>query len=192
MRRNTVIAIAVLAALVVGLAVALVLVAVDGRHATSKVVTVLAPARAGGLSGPGDQTIYGHIKSLARVGDHYELGFDPALFLSGVTANVAAAQDQGTTCKPAACQPVPNDNYAVDESHRVYTYLVRPDARVTVITNRGNPAQLGATPITVAQLAQIVGNGKAPGVTLFEPLDSGVWIRVHIDTVRSLDQQYRP
>lgn len=27
---------------------------------------------------------------------------------------------------------------------------------------------------------------------LFEPLDSGVWIRVHSDTMRSLDQQYPP
>jgi hypothetical protein len=126
------------------------------------------------------------------VGDHYELRFDPASFLSGVTANVAAAQDEGTACKPRACAPVPNDNYAVDETHRVYTYLVPAGARVTVVTNRGNPAQLGATPISVAQLAQIVGNGKAPGITLFEPLDSGVWIQVRNDTARSLDQQYRP
>ena len=27
---------------------------------------------------------------------------------------------------------------------------------------------------------------------LFEPLASGVWIRVRIDTVRELDQQYQP
>ena len=164
-----------------------------GRGRSSRsVVTVTAPARAGGLAAPGDQTIYGHIESLLRVGGRYELSFDPQSFLSGVTANVAAARDQGATCKPSACPPVPNDNYAVDESHRLYTYLVPPDAHVTVLTNRGNPARLGATPVTVAQLAQIVGNGKAPGVVLFEPLSSGVWIRVHIDTVRSLDQQYRP
>jgi hypothetical protein len=181
---------------------ALVLVALAGLLAgafalgrsgsTTVVATVTAPARSGGLSAPGDQTIYGHIGSLRRVGARYELRFDPASFLSGLTANVAAARDQGSACRPAACPPVPNDNYAVDESHRLYTYLVPPAAHVTVITNRGNPARLGATPITVAQLAQVVGNGKAPGVVLFEPLSSGVWIRVHIDEVRSLDQQYRP
>ena len=31
-----------------------------------------------------------------------------------------------------------------------------------------------------------------PHRKLFEPLDSGVWIRVRIDTVKELDQQYRP
>jgi hypothetical protein len=182
-------AVPVLAAVAVGLLVALVLVALDDRNSTSPAA---APAEAGGLAAPGDQAIYGHIASLRRAGGHYELRFDPASFLSGVTANVAAAEDQGTPCRAASCPPVANDNYAVDESHRLYTYVVPRGAHVTVITNRGNPAQLGATPVTVAQLAQIVANGKAPGVTLFETLDSGVWIRVHIDTVRSLAQQYRP
>jgi hypothetical protein len=191
MRRLAVPAPAALATglVVVGLTVALVLVALDDRDSTSPAA---APAEAGGLAAPGEQTLYGHIGSLRRVGDRYELRFDPASFLSGVTANVAASEDQGTPCRAASCPPVPNDNYAVDESHRLYTYVVPRAAQVTVITNRGSPAQLGATPITVAQLAQIVGNGKAPGVTLFETLDSGVWIRVRIDTVRSLAQQYRP
>jgi hypothetical protein len=29
-------------------------------------------------------------------------------------------------------------------------------------------------------------------VKLFEPLDSGVWISVHGDTVCAIDQQYQP
>ena len=29
-------------------------------------------------------------------------------------------------------------------------------------------------------------------VRLFEPLDTGVWIAVHGDAVRSIDQQYQP
>jgi hypothetical protein len=112
--------------------------------------------------------------------------FDPAWFTSGRTANVAAAADG--VVSPG--EPVPNDNYEIEEGHRLLTYLVAPDARVTVITRHGDPAQLGATRITVAQLAALV-RGDEP-VALFEPLDSGVWIRVKGDTVCAADQQYRP
>ena len=48
--------------------------------------------------------------------------FDPAWFLSGETANRAAAEDGAV---PPG-QPVPNDNYRVEEGHRLLTYLVRP------------------------------------------------------------------
>jgi hypothetical protein len=57
-----------------------------------------------------------------------------------------------------------------------------------VLTNNGQG--IAATQITVSELARIVNGGKHR--KLFEPLDSGVWIRVHVDTVRSLDQQYHP
>jgi hypothetical protein len=46
------------------------------------------------------------------------------------------------------------------------------------------------TPITASQLADIV-NGTSK-LKLFEPLESGVWLIVHGDTVRSIDQQYQP
>jgi hypothetical protein len=146
----------------------------------------------GSLFSAGDQKLYGHVKSLKRVSGHYELRFDPALLLTGVTANAAAAQDAGLPCKPAACPPVPNDSYVVDESHRLYTYLIKPGTPVHVLYVHGNPLELGSRSITVAQLAALVNSGKARGVKLFEPLLSGVWIRVHIDTVLSLDQQFRP
>jgi hypothetical protein len=133
----------------------------------------------------GDRT-FGHVRSLVRKGDHYELRFDPAWFTSGETANTAAAEDGAV--EPG--QPVPNDNYVVDESHRLLTYHVGPNAHVTVLTRHGNPANFGATSISVAELAKIV-NG-ASRLDLFEPLDSGVWIRTRIDTVCALDQQYRP
>jgi len=42
----------------------------------------------------------------------------------------------------------------------------------------------------VSELEKIVNGGKHR--PLFEPLESGVWIRVHIDTACALDQQYRP
>jgi hypothetical protein len=128
----------------------------------------------------GDRS-FGHIESLERSGDHYTLRFDPAFFTSGITANTAAAEDGAV---PAG-QPVPNDNYVVDESHRLLTYIVPESAAVTVL-NRA----LGQTPTTVSELERIVNGGS--DVALFEPLDSGVWIRVHVDTVCSVDQQYRP
>ena len=47
-----------------------------------------------------------------------------------------------------------------------------------------------STPVTVSDLAQLVSGGKP--VELFEPIDTGFWIRVHVDTVCALDQQYHP
>jgi hypothetical protein len=126
---------------------------------------------------------FGYIKSLQRKGNSLELRFDPAWFLGGLTANTAAAEDGAV--EPG--EPVPNDYYVVDEGHRLLTYRVAPDARVMVLTR--NPA---GTPITLEQLVQLV-NGKNPFPRpLFEPLRTGFWIRVDIDTVRALDQQYRP
>ena len=77
--------------------------------------------------------LFGHIKSLERSGDHYLLRFDPAWFTSGATANTAAADDGAV--EPG--QPVPNDNYVVDESHRLLTYLVPETADVTILTTGG-------------------------------------------------------
>jgi len=135
----------------------------------------------------GDVTLYGHIGTLMPRGGRFVLRFDPAWFTSGVTANTAAAEDGAV---PRG-QPVPNDNYVVEESHRRYTYVVPANARVTVLTNKGT-AGITSTPISVAQLAQVVRGRPPRGLQLFETLDSGVWIRVHIDTVRTIDQQYRP
>jgi hypothetical protein len=134
---------------------------------------------------PCGDRIFGHIKSLERTGDHFDLRFDPAWFTSGVTANTAAAEDTGGD----PSQPVANDNNVVDESHRLLTYLVPETTPVTVLTRDGT-GPLGETPSTVAELDRIVNGGEHRA--LFEPLDSGVWVRVHVDTVCSLDQQYRP
>jgi hypothetical protein len=136
------------------------------------------------IAKPCGDRIFGHIKSLKRSGDHFVMRFDPAWFTSGVTANTAAAEDGAVE----AGQPVPNDNYVVEEGHRLLTYIVRPGAHVTVLT-RNATGQL-ETPIGVSELERIVNGGKHR--PLFEPLDSGVWIRVHVDTACSLEQQYRP
>ena len=133
----------------------------------------------------GDRS-FGHIATLTPDGDGYRMRFDPEWFTSGETANVAAAEDG--VVEPG--QPVPNDNYRIEEGHRLLTYLVPADTPVTVLTREGDPQSFGATPITVAELAQLV-DGEKP-VELYEPLDTGVWIRVHIDTVCAIDQQYVP
>jgi hypothetical protein len=161
-----------------------------GSRSVVKTVTVERNSPAAS-SATGDQRLYGQIKSLGRSGDYFELRFDPAWFLSGVTANVAQAEDQGTPCQPSACPPVANDNYVVDEGHRVLTYIVPTGVRGTVLTRNGaTGGPFPSTTITTAQLAQLVA-GKS-SLKLFEPLSSGVWILVHGDTVRTFAQQYVP
>jgi hypothetical protein len=145
----------------------------------TRTVTVSAPAKTG-VGPPRELVQFGYIKSLLPDGDGYELRFDPAWFLMGDTASAAAAEDAVI----APGEPVPNDNYRVDEGHRLLTYRVPADARVTVL--KTSPQ---SEPITVGELAGIVKNGKPK---LWEPISTGFWIRVEIDTVRSLDQQYIP
>jgi len=125
---------------------------------------------------------FGHIKKLTKSGNHYVLRFDPAWFTSGITASVAHKEDTGSS-------EVPNDNYVVEEGHRLLSYLLPAGARITVLTNHGTSG-ISATPISAAELYRIVNGG--PHRKLFEPLESGIWIRVRIDTVKELDQQYAP
>ena len=63
-----------------------------------------------------DVALYGHIESLTPKGDHFEMRFDPAWFLSGVTASQAKLEDTGSS-------DVPNDNYVVEEGHRLLKYV---------------------------------------------------------------------
>ena len=142
------------------------------------------PATKTVLVKPCGDRVFGRINTLVRKGGHFELRFDPAWFTSGVTANTAAAEDG--VIEPG--QPMPNDNYIVDESHRLYTYLVPANTRVTVLTNNGTG--ILSTPITVSELARLV-RGEKP-IKLFEGLDTGFWMRVHVDTACALDQQYHP
>jgi hypothetical protein len=162
------------------LAAVLVLAAgCGGTKSVTRTVTVDSSAKHG-VGAPLERVEFGYIKSLEQKGADYELKFDPAWFLSGETANKAAAEDGAV---PPG-EPVPNDNYVVDEGHRLLTYRVAPDARVTVLVDGPE-----SEPITVAELARIVNGDHKP---LWEPIDTGFWIRYRIDTVHSLDQQYRP
>ena len=162
------------------LAAVLVLAAgCGGTKTATRTVTVDSSAKQG-VGAPLEHVEFGYIKSLEQKGAGYELKFDPAWFLSGETANKAAAEDGAV---PPG-EPVPNDNYVVDEGHRLLTYRVAPDAKVTVLVDGPE-----SEPITVAELARIVNGDHKP---LWEPIDTGFWIRYRIDTVHSLDQQYRP
>ena len=139
-------------------------------------------------SPPRELTLYGHVKSLARKGSRFELRFDPALWLGGVTASRAAVADK--VIRPG--ESVPNDYYIRDEGHRLLTFLVPSSARATVITN--HPVRgLRSTTITVSELAQIIAGGNPGRRPLLDRSNGlGFWIRVATDTVRSLDQQYQP
>ncbi len=84
---------------------------------------------------------------------------------------------------------MPNDNYVVDEGHRLLVFLLPIATRGTVLAKGGSNGFF-ETRITATQLAQLAA-GKTP-VKLYEPLSSGVWILVHSDTIRTFAQQYHP
>ena len=115
----------------------------------------------------GEFTLYGHIKSLKRKGAGFELRFDPATWLTGVTAARAALEDTGSS-------DVPNDYFIREDGHRLLSYRVPATTPITILT-RGTCT----TRTTAAKLATSVP-------------PAGFWIRVRGDTVRSLDQQYQP
>lgn len=159
----------------VAIATAIVL-APSGRSSPTASQGVVSPTNLPTAAPAGQMTLYGHIKSVRRVGGHYRLRFDPAWYTHGITARVANRD------------VVPNDVYVVEEGHRLLTYFVAPYAKIRVLTNAGNGPVL--TPIRLSELIRIVGGG--PHRKLFEPLSTGVWIRVAVDTIREIDQQYQP
>jgi hypothetical protein len=106
--------------------------------------------------------------------------------VSGVTANDAQAAKLRVACLPTACPPVPNDNYRVDEAHTQLVFKLPAAVHGTVLV-RGPQ---GTKTITAAELAALVAHRSS--IRLFEPLASGVWIDVHVDTVRRFAQQYVP
>lgn len=160
-------------------AVLIVIAGCGGTKTVTRTVTVDSSAKQG-VGPPLEHVEFGYIKTLERKGAGYELTFDPAWFLGGETASVAGAQDGAV----AHGEPVPNDYYVVDEGHRLLTYKVSADAKVTVLVDSPK-----SEPITLEELAQIVDGNHRP---LWEPIETGFWIRYRIDTVSSLDQQYRP
>ena len=171
-----------LLAVLVAAALATVVAAISGVSAAPATSATRAHAQLAGP--PRDQTLYGHIRSLSRKGNRFELRLDPAFWLGGVTATRAAVEDKVI----APGDIVPNDYYIRDESHRLLTYRVPATAHVTVLT-RGPRS----TAIAVSELAQIVSGRNTKQRPLYDRGNHlGYWIRFRLDTVRSLDQQYQP
>jgi len=129
---------------------------------------------------------YAHVRSLRRTGARFVVRVDPALWLEGVTAYHAAVEDKAI----APGDAVANDYYIRDRDHRLLTYRVRSNARVTVLT-RGGSGPLPTTAISVAEFAQIVQGKNPKHRRLLEP-KAGFWLRVAADSILSLDQQYQP
>jgi hypothetical protein len=121
----------------------------------------------------------------------YALTIEPEFFLVGVTANVAfaAGQTPPVTCAPLACAPVEDDRWVIPAGTEKLVFVVPVKTTGTVLTL--NSEQMRTTKITAAQLAAIVNKVK-PYPKLMEPLDSGLWLTVDVDTVTSFAQQFQP
>ena len=132
----------------------------------------------------GQESLYGHIASLARKHGRWEMRFDPALLLRGATAAQAALEDTGSS-------DVPNDSYTLEEGHRLLLYVVSPTATATVLLRGLQPVE-----IRVPELARILRGENPNHRALFDRANGlGYWIRVgdkYPNPVLSLDQQYHP
>lgn len=132
----------------------------------------------------GQLSMFGHVKTVTRMASRWELRFDPALWLTGVTANRAAAADG--VVEPG--EPVPNDYYVRDEAHELLTYVVPTTAKVTVLDRT-----LRTFRISVAQLSEVVRGRNPTGRPLYDRTNGlGFWILIDSDRARAIDQQYQP
>jgi hypothetical protein len=138
------------------------------------------------FSPPKQLVQYGYVASVTQKGRGYVLRFDPALWLTGETANVAAAEDGAV--RPG--EPVPNDYWVRNPDHALLTYKLPANAHVTVLRN------LQTTKVSVATLARLLKTKPrtpcAGRYQLHAPCRLGFWLRYSIDTVKALDQQYQP
>jgi hypothetical protein len=139
------------------------------------------------LAGPPPTIVqYGYVRSLVATGGSYRMRFDPALWLSGETANRAAVEDR--VIPPG--ETVPNDYYVRNETRKQLTYTVPRNARVTVVTMEFL-AGLQSTQIAVSELAAIV-KGRNPKNRKLYGRQLGFWVRIARDRATRLDQQYQP
>jgi hypothetical protein len=152
----------------------------------TRTVTVTAPPQ---LGGGVDETFYGRVVSASAAPGGYYVRFDPAWWLSGVSASVALAHAQHRTCATPACKeiPVPDDYYVLDEGRQTLTFFLPRTAHGTVLSR---PLRFPGARITADRLVRLLREG--PRANLFEPLESGLWLRTRGGTVESFAQQYRP
>src|ERR671924_579817 len=155
----------------------------SGAHSGHQTLT---PMNGGDMKRKLVKALFGIVALLIFAGGAVALSHaldDPAS-PAAAAANTAAAEDGAV--QPG--EPAPNDNYVVEEGHRLLTFLVQRTARVTVLARTADG--FASKAISVPELAQLVAGNKP--VELFESLQSGIWLRVHIDTACSIEQQYRP
>lgn len=139
------------------------------------------------LAKPPQSTVqFGYVRSLVATGGTYRMRFDPALWLSGRTANRAAVEDG--VIPPG--EAVPNDYYVRNESRKQLTYTVPRTARVTVVTNEFLSG-VQSTRIAVSELAAFVKGRNPKNRKLYGP-QLGFWVRIVGDRATALDQQYQP
>jgi hypothetical protein len=163
------------------LAIAALSVAVGATSATAPPTRVkVSNGRA--INRP-PSVFYGHIKAMSRKGTRFGIRFDPAWWLTGNAAEQAKFEDTGR-------RDVPNDYYVVEEGHRLLSFVVAANARVTVLTGGGAQRTL----VRASELNQIV-NGKNPRHRHLSEPRAGFWIRIgekYPNPAVSLDQQYQP
>ena len=175
------------AALVVA-ALALAGCAVGKNTVSTVTVTTQRPAPKVPL-GAQDARYFGVPVSISKVdAKRFLLALKPQSYLVGVTANVAFAQQQGTACAPLSCPGVEDDRLVVPAGSQQLTFVLPAKTTGTVITVNGG--KMHNTTVTASQLAGLLGGAKTPH--LIEPLESGVWLAVDVDSVTSFAQQFEP
>jgi len=170
--------------------------AVGGSKSTTVTVTRTVTSPAGPKKPPAAEAetafvkYYGiPVKPVMKLdAKRYALTIKPEFFLVGVTANVAFAAGQGNACQPLECPAAEDDRWVIPAGTENLTFILPAKATGTVLTPSSQG--LGLTTITEAQLAAVVGGTKTP--KLLEPLDSGLWVTVNVDTVTRFAQQFQP
>ena len=155
---------------------------------STKTVTVQQQSQNPAL-GAQDTRYFGQIASITQADSkRYLLVLKPELFLVGVTANLAHAQQLGTQCAPLSCPGVEDDHLVLPAGSQPLTFVLPATTTGTVLVSRNGHMQ--PTKVSAAQLASLVSGAKTP--KLIEPLDSGVWLALDVDKVTSFAQQFQP
>jgi len=157
---------------------------------TSTTTTTVERRQPTAAPGPQNATYFGQPVSVGKAGGgRYLLVLKPQFYLVGVTANTASAQQQGTTCAPLSCPGVDDDRLVLPAGSQSLTFVLPAKTTGTVLELVGSGGNRTAR-ISGAQLAAVVGGATTP--KLVEPLDSGIWLAVNVDTVTSFAQQFQP
>jgi len=120
---------------------------------------------------------FAFVKSVTKVGGKVLLRVDPALFLTGISAEVAASDD-GTEAY---------DFYIRNSDHKLVTFTLGAGAKIWVVSNKNG--QLSKSEVAIETL-ELIAKGKKPAGG-YSP-SFGWWLTVKGDTVTGLFQQYTP